>query len=252
MEKETELFLDYVLRGGKSVTELITANYSFLNERLAKHYGVPEVRGPQYRKVEFPAGSPRGGLLGQGSILTLTSYSIRTSPVLRGKYVLENLLASAPPPPPPNVPSLKPKARIPINPRTLRDAMQLHRAAPACASCHARMDPIGFAFENFDATGAYRDHDGGQSIDTMSKMLDGTEVNGVEGVKKCSCKDQERFAGAIAEKLLMYAIGRNVQYYDTPAVRKIVHDAAPGKYTFDDLVEGVVLSAPFQMRGPKK
>ncbi len=252
MERETELFLDYVLRGGKSVTELITANYSFLNERLAKHYGVPEIRGPQFRLVEFPAGNPRGGLLGQGSILTLTSYSIRTSPVLRGKYVLENLLASPPPPPPPNVPSLKTEGDSPDKPRTLREAMTLHRAAPVCASCHARMDPIGFAFENFDATGAYRDHDGGQPIDTMSKMLDGTEVNGVEGVKKLILKDPERFAGAVTEKLLMYAIGRNVQYYDTPAVRKIVRESASGNYKFDDLVTGVVLSSPFQMRGPKK
>jgi hypothetical protein len=252
MERETELFLDDVLRGNHSVLDLITANYSFLNERLARHYGVPGIRGPQFRRVEFPAGVQRGGLLGQGSLLTLTSYSIRTSPVLRGKYVLENLLASAPPPPPPNVPSLKTEGDSPDKPRTLREAMQLHRAAPACASCHARMDPIGFAFENFDATGAWRDHDGGQQIDTMSKMLDGTEVNGIEGVKKLILKDPERFAGAISEKLLMYAIGRNVQYYDTPAVRKIVRDAAPGKYTFDALVEGVVLSTPFQMRGPKK
>ncbi len=252
LERETELFLDSVLRGNRSVLELITANYSFLNERLAKHYGVPGIRGSQFRRVEFPAGSPRGGLLGQGSILTLTSYSIRTSPVLRGKYVLENLLASAPPPPPPNVPSLKTEGESADKPRTLRDAMQLHRAAPACASCHARMDPIGFAFENFDATGAWRDHDGGQPIDTQSKMLDGTEVNGVEGVKKLLVKDPERFAGAIGEKLLMYAIGRNVQYYDTPAVRKIVRDAKATNYTFEALVEGIVQSAPFQMRGPKK
>ncbi|MEO5926212.1 MAG: DUF1592 domain-containing protein [Bryobacteraceae bacterium] len=252
MEKETQLFLDDVLRGNRSVLDLITANYSFLNERLAKHYGVPGIRGPQFRRVEFPANIQRGGLLGQGSLLTLTSYSIRTSPVLRGKYVLENLLSSAPPPPPPNVPSLKTEGDSPDKPHTLREAMQLHRAAPACASCHARMDPIGFAFENFDATGAWRDHDGGQPIDTMSKMLDGTEVNGIEGVKKLVLKDPARFAGAMSEKLLMYAIGRNVQYYDTPAVRKIVSSAAPSKYTFDALVEGVVLSAPFQMRGSKK
>lgn len=252
MERETELFLDDVLRGNRSVLDLITANYSFLNERLAKHYGVPGIRGAQFRKVEFPAGIQRGGLLGQGSILTLTSYSIRTSPVLRGKYVLENLLASAPPPPPPNVPSLKTEGESPDKPRTLRDAMTAHRANPACASCHARMDPIGFAFENFDATGAWRDHDGGQTIDTNSKMLDGTEVNGIEGVKKLILKDPERFASAIGEKLLMYAIGRNVQYYDTPAVRKFVRDAAAQKYTFASLVEGVVQSAPFQMRGAKK
>jgi mono/diheme cytochrome c family protein len=252
MERETELFLDDVLRGNHSVLDLITANYSFLNERLAKHYGIPGIRGPEFRRVEFPAGIQRGGLLGQGSLLTLTSYSIRTSPVLRGKYVLENLLASAPPPPPANVPSLKTEGESADKPRTLREAMTLHRAAPACASCHARMDPIGFAFENFDATGAWRDHDGGQPIDVQSKMLDGTEVNGVDGVKKLILKDPERFAGALTEKLLMYAIGRNVQYYDTPAVRKIVRDAKATTYTFEALVEGVVQSAPFQMRGSKK
>lgn len=250
--RETELFLSSVLRENRSVLELITANYSFINERLAKHYGVPDIRGSQFRRYEFPAGSPRGGLLGQGSILTLTSYSIRTSPVLRGKYVLENLLASPPPPPPPNVPSLKTEGASPDKPVTLRDAMQRHRADAACASCHARMDPIGFAFEHFDATGAWRDHDGGQPIDVQSKMLDGTDVNGVDGVKKLILKDPERFAAAVSEKLLMYAIGRNVQYYDTPAVRKIVRDAAANKYTFAALVEGIVQSAPFQMRGVKK
>jgi mono/diheme cytochrome c family protein len=252
MERETELFLDSVLRGNRTVLELVTANYSFLNERLAKHYGVPGIRGPEFRRVEFPAGIQRGGLLGQGSLLTLTSYSIRTSPVLRGKYVLENLLASAPPPPPPNIPALKTEGDSPDKPHTLREAMTLHRAAPACASCHARMDPIGFAFENFDATGAWREHDGGQPIDVQSKMLDGTEVNGVDGVKKLILKDPERFAGALTEKLLMYAIGRNVQYYDTPAVRKIVRDAKTTNYTFEALVEGIVQSAPFQMRGSKK
>ncbi|MEP6960556.1 MAG: DUF1592 domain-containing protein [Acidobacteriota bacterium] len=252
MERETELFLDDVLRGNHSVLDLITANYSFLNERLAKHYGVPGIRGSEFRKVEFPAGIQRGGLLGQGSLLTLTSYSIRTSPVLRGKYVLENLLASAPPPPPPNVPSLKTEGESADKPRTLRESMTLHRAAPACASCHARMDPIGFAFENFDATGAWRDHDGGQTIDVQSKMLDGTEVNGIDGVKKLILKDPERFAGALSEKLLMYAIGRNVQYYDTPAVREIVRGAKASNYTFEALVEGVVQSAPFRMRGSKK
>jgi hypothetical protein len=251
-ERETELFLDSILRENRSVLELMTAKYSFLNERLAKHYGVPGVLGSHFRRVEYPANSLRGGLLGQGSILTLTSYSIRTSPVLRGKYILENLLASPPPPPPPNVPALKTESDSPDKPRTLRESMQLHRANPACASCHARMDPLGFALENFDAIGGYRDHDGGNPIDTKSTLPDGTVVNGVEGVKQLVLRDPERFASAVTEKLMMYALGRNVQYYDIPSIRKVVRQAKQGNYAFATLVEGVVQSAPFQMRSAKK
>ncbi len=251
-ERETELFLDSILRENRSVLELITAKYSFLNERLAKQYGVPNILGSQFRRVDYPADSPRGGLLGQGSILTLTSYSIRTSPVLRGKYILENLLASPPPPPPPNVPALKTEGDSPDKPRTLRESMQLHRANPACASCHSRMDPLGFALENFDAIGAYRNHDGGNPIDTKSTLPDGTVVNGVEGVKQLILRDPERFASAVTEKLMMYALGRNVQYYDVPSIRKIVRVAKQGNYAFATLVEGVVQSAPFQMRSAKK
>ena len=161
LQRETELFLDSVFRENRSVLELLTANYTFLNERLAKHYGIPNVRGSYFRRVTLPAGSVRGGLLGQGSILTITSYSTRTSPVLRGKWVLENLLSSPPPPPPPNVPALETEGAAPGEPLTMREAMMQHRANPACASCHARMDPIGFALENFDAVGRWRDRDGG-------------------------------------------------------------------------------------------
>lgn len=251
-ERETELFIDSILRENRSVLELMTAKYSFLNERLAKHYGVSNVLGSHFRRVEYPADSPRGGLLGQGSILTLTSYSIRTSPVLRGKYIMENLLASPPPPPPPNVPALKTEGDSPDKPRTLRESMQLHRANPACASCHSRMDPLGFALENFDAIGGFRDHDGGNPIDTKSTLPDGTVVDGVEGVRKLVLRDPERFASAVTEKLMMYAIGRNVQYYDVPSIRKIVRQAKQGNYAFATLVEGVVQSAPFQMRSAKK
>jgi hypothetical protein len=249
--KETELFLNSILREHCSVTELLTANYTFLNERLAKHYGVPNIKGSEFRKVTFPAESPRGGLLGQGSILLLTSYSTRTSPVLRGKYVLENLLASPPPPPPPNVPSLKTEGDNSGETLSLRDAMIKHRASPACANCHARMDPIGFAMENFDAIGQYREQDAGKPIDVSSKLSDGTQVNGMAGVKQMILRDSEVFVGAIAEKLLMYAIGRNVQYYDQPAVRQIVREAAASNNTFESLVLGVAKSAPFQMRAAK-
>jgi hypothetical protein len=250
-EKETDLFLDSILRENRSVLELLTAKYTFVNERLAKHYGIPNVRGSQYQRVTFPADSPRGGLLGQGGILLLTSYSTRTSPVLRGKYVLENLLASPPPPPPPNVPSLKTEGAKTGEPLSLREAMVQHRADPACANCHARMDPIGFAMENFDAVGKWRDQDAGKAVEVKSTLADGTVVDGVEGVRSLLLKDPERFVGAIAQKLLMYGIGRNVQYFDEPAVRKIVREAAASDYRFSSLVLGVTKSAPFQMRTVK-
>jgi hypothetical protein len=245
--RESELFLDSILREDRSVLDLITANYTFVNERLAKHYGIPNVRGSHFRKVTFPEASPRGGLLGQGGILLLTSYSTRTSPVLRGKYVLENLLASPPPPPPPDVPSLRTEDS-PDKPLTLREAMSLHRASPACANCHARMDPIGFAMENFDAVGQWRDHDQGKPIEVSSSLPDGTVVDGVAGIKQLLLRDPERFVSAVSEKLLMYAIGRNVQYFDAPSVRGIVRQAAPDNYKFSSLVLGVVNSVPFQMR----
>jgi mono/diheme cytochrome c family protein len=247
-ERETELFLDSILRENRSVRELLTANYTFVNERLAKHYGIPNVRGSQFRRVTWPEGSPRAGLLGQGSILTLTSYSTRTSPVLRGKYVLENLLAAPPPPPPPNVPSLRTEASGSGEELSLREAMVQHRANPACASCHARMDPIGFAMENFDAVGKWRDQDAGKPIDVSSSLPEGTVVNGVQGVRDLILRDPERFVGAVAQKLLMYGVGRNVQYFDIPAVRKMVREAAAGDYPFSVLVLGVAQSDPFQMR----
>jgi len=247
-ERETELFLDSILRENRSVKELLTANYTFLNERLAEHYGAPNIRGSEFQRYTFPAGSPRGGLLGQGSVLTLTSYSTRTSPVLRGKYVLENLLASPPPPPPPNVPSLKTEGNKSGEQLSLREAMVRHRANPACANCHARMDPIGFAMEHFDAIGKWRDQDAGKPIDVVSKLADGTTVDGVEGVKQMVLRDPARFAGAVTEKLMMYALGRNVQYFDAPAIRAIVRDAGKNDYKFSDLVLGVTQSAPFRTR----
>jgi hypothetical protein len=246
---ETDLFLDSVLlHGNRSVLDLMTANYSFVNERLAKHYGIPNVEGTYFRRVTFPPDSPRGGLLGQGSILTLTSYATRTSPVLRGKWILENILSSPPPPPPPNVPALKTDANESGKPLTMRQAMVAHRANPVCASCHARMDPIGFAMDNFDAVGRWRDTDAGQSIDGSGILPDGTKFNGVAELKKALLRHPEQFVDTIAEKLLMYGIGRNVQYYDDPAVRAIVHQAATRNYSFASLVLGVVKSAPFQMR----
>jgi hypothetical protein len=248
MHRETELFLDSVLGENRSVLDLLTANYSFLNERLAKHYGVPNVHGSYFRRVTFPEGSMRGGLLGQGSILTLTSYSTRTSPVLRGKWVLENLLSSPPPPPPPDIPALKTEGAEPGQTLSMRQAMTQHRANPACASCHARMDPIGFAMENFDAIGQWRNTDSGNPIDTSGVFPDGTRFEGMAGLKKVLLAHPEQFVSTVTERLLMYAVGRNLQYYDAPAVRAIVRNAAAENYKFSSLVVGVVKSFPFQMR----
>ena len=248
LHRETELFVDSVLRENRSVLELLTANYSFLNERLAKHYGVPNVRGSYFRRVTFPEGSPRGGLLGQGSVLTITSYATRTSPVLRGKWVLENLLSSAPPPPPPDIPALKTEGARPGETLTMREAMTRHRANPSCASCHARMDPIGFAMEHFDAVGRWRETDGGLPIDSSGLFPDGTRFDGIPGLKRELQRHPEQFVGTVAERLLMYALGRNLQYYDAPAVRDIMRGAGPGQYTLRSLVLGVVKSRPFLMR----
>ena len=248
MERETELFVESVFRENRSVIDLLTADYTFLNERLAKHYGIPNVRGSYFRRVTLPAGSPRGGLLGHGSVLTITSYSTRTSPVLRGKWVLENLLSAAPPPPPADIPALETKGASPGESLTMREAMTKHRASPTCASCHARMDPIGFAMEHFDAVGRWRDTDGGQAIDSTGVFPDGTRFDGIAGLKRELLRHPEQFAGTVAERLLMYAVGRNLQYYDAPAVREILRGAQPGRYTLASLVLGVVKSRPFQMR----
>ena len=246
--QETDLFLDSVLRGNASVLELLSANYTFVNERLAKHYGIPNIHGPEFHRVTFPPGSPRGGLLGQGSLLTITSYANRTSPVNRGKWVLENLLSAPPPPPPPNVPALKTEASDTGKTLTMREAMVQHRANPVCASCHARMDPIGFAMENFDPVGRWRDRDAGQPIDTSGVFPDGVKFEGMAGLKSALLSHPAEFVSTVTEKLLMYGLGRNVQYFDQPAIRAIVKEGARTNYTFASLVLGVVKSAPFQMR----
>jgi hypothetical protein len=248
MRQETELFLNSVFRGNGSILDLISANYTFLNERLAQHYGIPGIRGSYFRRYTFPPDSPRGGLLGEGSFLTITSYSNRTSPVLRGKWVLQNLLASAPPPPPPNVPSLKTEGKEPGTTLTMREAMVAHRANPACAGCHARMDPIGFAMENFDADGKYRDRDSGNPIDVSGVLPDGRKFEGIAGLKKELLRNPDQFVSTAAENLLMYALGRNVQYYDEPSVRQIVRAAQQKQYAVRSLVEEVVRTPAFQMR----
>jgi cytochrome c553 len=244
--RETELFLDSILRGNRSVLELLTADYTFLNETLARHYGIPQITGSHFRRVTLPEGSPRRGLLGHGSILSITAYSTRTSAVLRGKYVLENLLASPPPPPPADVPSLDTERSG--KPLSMKEAMQLHRASPACAGCHAKMDPIGFALENFDALGRYRADENGRPIEVRSTLPDGTVVDGVEGVRRLVLRDPALFVEAMAGKLLTYALGRNIQHYDQPTIRMIVRESARQNFTFASLVQGVVNSVPFQSR----
>ena len=244
--RETELFLDSILRADRSVLELLTADYTFLNEPLARHYGMPQITGSHFRRVTLPQGSPRRGLLGHGSILSITSYSTRTSAVLRGKYVLENLLASPPPPPPANVPSLNTERSG--KPLSMKEAMQLHRANPACAGCHAKMDPIGFALEHFDALGRYRAEENGRLLEVTSALPDGTIVDGVEGVRQLVLRDPALFVEAITGKLLMYALTRNVQHYDQPTIRVIARESARQNHTFASLVLGVVNSVPFQSR----
>jgi hypothetical protein len=261
--RETELFLDSILRpstlrqaqgapsiaegrANRSVLELLTADYTFLNEPLAKHYGIPQITGSHFRRVTLPAGSPRRGLLGQGSILSITSYSTRTSAVLRGKYVLDNLLASPPPPPPPNVPSLNTEQSG--KPLSMKEAMQAHRANPACAGCHAKMDPIGFAMENFDALGRWRAEENGRPLEVTSALPDGTIVDGVEGVRQLVLRDPALFVEGMTSKLLMYALSRNIQHYDQPTIRVIARESARENYTFASLVLGVVNSVPFQSR----
>jgi mono/diheme cytochrome c family protein len=244
--RETELFLDSILRENRSVLDLLTADYTFLNEPLAKHYGIPHITGSHFRRVTLPKESPRRGLLGHGSILSITSYSTRTSAVLRGKYVLENLLASPPPPPPPDVPSLDTERSG--QPLSMKEAMQQHRASPACAGCHAKMDPIGFAFENFDALGRWRAEANGRPIDVSSALPDGTTVDGVEGVRRLVLREPALFVEAMTGKLLMYALTRNTQHYDQPTIRVIARESARQNYTFSSLVLGVVNSVPFQSR----
>jgi Protein of unknown function (DUF1592)/Protein of unknown function (DUF1588)/Protein of unknown function (DUF1585)/Protein of unknown function (DUF1587)/Protein of unknown function (DUF1595)/Cytochrome C oxidase, cbb3-type, subunit III len=245
--RETELLFESILREDASVIRLLTADYTFVNERLAKHYGIPNVYGSRFRRVTLDGESVRGGLLGQGSILTVTSYGNRTSPVLRGKWILENLLGAAPPPPPPNVPPLKETAdggKV----LTMRERMSEHRANPACAGCHQLMDPIGFSTENFDAIGRWRTREGDTEIDASGSLPDGTKFEGIAGLQSALLKRPELFVSTMTEKLLTYALGRGLEYYDAAAVRNIVREARAHDFQFSSLITGIVRSTPFQMR----
>mgnify|MGYP000896382755 FL=1 len=249
-QRETALFIEDVLRHDGEVTDLLTADYSFLNERLAKHYGIPHVYGSHFRRVSL-AGTERRGLLGHGGILTLTSYATRTSPVLRGKWILENLLSSPPPPPPPDIPALDETSEEGVA-LSMRAAMEQHRANPACASCHSQMDPLGFALENFDAVGRWRDRsESNEPIDASGVLPDGTNFVGPDEMRAALLREPKRFVGTVTEKLLTYALGRNLESYDMPAVRAIVRRAAENDYRFSSVVLGIVRSTPFKMRMPQ-
>lgn len=245
-QKETEMLFESVLREDRSVLDLLNADYTFVNERLAKHYGIPGIYGPDFRRVAVPS-DDRRGLLGQGSMLLVTSNANRTSPVQRGKWVLENLLGSPPPLPPPNVPPLKENtggAAV----TSVRERMEEHRSNPVCAACHKIMDPIGLSLENFDGVGAWRTVDSGFKIDPSGKLVDGTPLTGPASLREALLNRPEAFVGNMTEKLLMYGVGRETKYYDMPVVRSVMQGAQRDNYRFSELVMGIVKSEPFQMK----
>jgi cytochrome c551/c552 len=255
-QRETEMLFASIQHEDRSVLDLLDADYTFVNERLARHYGIPGIYGPDFRRVPVPSDARRG-LLGQGSMLLVTSNANRTSPVQRGKWILENLLGSPPPLPPPNVPPLKENsgsaAGATSASATVRQRMEEHRSNPVCAGCHKIMDPIGLSLENFDAVGQWRTVDSGFRIDASGQLVDGTPVDGPSSLRKALLARPDAFVGTMTEKLLMYGVGRETKYYDMPVVREIMRgavmrDAAGNRYRFSDLVLGIVKSAPFQMR----
>jgi hypothetical protein len=247
-QKETELFFESIVREDRSVLDLLNADYTFLNERLARHYGIPNVYGSHFRKVTL-TDEARRGLLGQGSILTVTSYVTRTSPTIRGKWVLENILGAPPPPPPANVPALQDR-REDGKILSVRQQMEQHRANPVCSTCHSRMDPLGFALENFDAIGKWRTTSGADDtpIDASGQLPDGTKIDGPAELRKVLAGKETQFVTTVTEKLLTYALGRGVEYYDQPSARRIVREAAASDYRWSSLMLGIINSTPFQRR----
>jgi hypothetical protein len=249
---ETELFFDSLIREDRPITDLLTADYTFVDERLAKHYGIPGIYGSRFQRVTLgPELDARRGLLGKGSLLATSSQPVRTSPVIRGFWVLQNLLGEPPPPPPPVVPMLKPvstDATGNTKQPSMREQMEEHRKDPACAGCHRLMDPVGFALEQFDAVGTWRTKDSSSNtIDASSVMYDGTKIVGPADLRNFVLSYTDQFARTVTEKLLTYALGRGVEYYDMPVVRGIVRDAEKDHYRFQTLILDVVKSEPFQM-----
>ena len=246
LARETELFLKDQIRQDRGVPELLTANYTFLNQRLARHYGIAGVYGSHFRRVTLPEGK-RGGLLGHGSILLVTSFANRTSPVVRGKWLLENFLNYQPPAPPPNVPDF-PENKDGEQPRSARERMEAHRANPVCAGCHAVMDPMGFSLENYDAIGKYRRTSDGKPVESSGVMPDGTKFDGMEGLRAVMHARRDEFVETATEKMLTFALGRGIEYYDQAIIRKIVRDAARSDYRWSSIILGITNSSPFQMR----
>jgi hypothetical protein len=245
MAEETKQFISSQLRDDRSVVDLLTADYSFLDARLAAHYGVANVYGSHFRRVTFTDGE-RGGLLGQASVLTVTSYPNRTSVTMRGRWLLANLLGAPPPPPPADVPALK-DAGVDGQPRSLRERMELHRKNPACASCHRRMDPLGFALEQFDAVGKWRSTSDGEPIDPSAVFPDGSAFAGLAGLRTLMVAHKEDFARTLTAKLLAYAVGRGLDHHDLPAVRAAVRQAAAADYSWSSIITAIVSSTPFSM-----
>jgi hypothetical protein len=246
MRQETELLFASIIREDRSVLDLVKADYTYLNERLAKHYGIPHVYGSRFRRVPLDEASRRGGLLRHASVLTVTSYATRTSPVIRGQWVLKNLLGAPPPPPPESVPPLKDNTVA--STLSVRERLEQHRADPACAACHDVIDPPGFALENFDAVGRWRELDSGRPIDASGGLPDGSKFAGPAGLEQALLERPELFVRALTEKLMTFALGRGIEYYDGPAIRKIVEAAREDDWSFSRLVVGIVESTPFQMR----
>jgi mono/diheme cytochrome c family protein len=244
--RETELLFGSLIREDRSVLDLLDSDYTYLNERLARHYGIPGVRGSYMRRVELDRDSPRRGLLGEGSILTVTSVANRTSPVVRGEWIMENLLGAPVPAPPPGVDTDLSKGAANLEAKTLRERMERHRANSVCASCHALMDPFGFALENFDLVGRWRDTEAGAPLDTRAVLVDGTPIDGPAALRRALLDRREAFVTALTEKLLTYALGRIPEYYDMPAVRKIVRNSKSAHYRFSSIVLGIAKSVPFQ------
>jgi hypothetical protein len=245
MGRETELFFANLIREDGSILDLLDAPYTFVNERLARHYGMAGVTGTHFRRVEFKdAAHHRGGLLAHASILTASSYATRTSPVLRGKWILENILNAPPPPPPPDVPALDDQNLGAA--ASLRAQLERHRSKPVCASCHDRLDPLGFSLENYDAVGAFRTHEGKFPIDSAGALPGGKTVNGLAGLRTLLREDRDAFAAGLTEKLMIYALGRGLRRADQAAVRQIAVGAAQSGYKFSALIEAIVESEPFQ------
>jgi hypothetical protein len=247
--RETELLFAHILRNNRSVLELLNADYTFVNERLARHYGIPGVYGARFRQVKVTDPNRRG-LLGHGSILSLTSVATRTSPVFRGKYVLSTFLNTPPPPPLPNVPALEEAGKGTANaPKTVREQLDLHRANAVCASCHRVIDPVGFALENFDSVGQWRESDvDGKPLDTAGVLADGSKINGPVALRNVILSRPEAFATTFTERVMTYALGRGIEPADMPVIRSIVRKASRNDYAFGAIIMGIVDSAPFQMR----